>query len=112
MRALVTGGAGFIGHHLVRGLLEHGHAVTVIDDFSSGDRARLAPLADRIALIEGSILDREALDRAANSCEMVFHEAAIASVAQSIADPVLSNAVNVRGRSRSCWQPRATAQGG
>ena len=82
MRALVTGGAGFIGHHLVRGLLAGGHAVSVIDDFSSGQRARLQPFEDRIALTEGSILDTNALDEAVAGCEVVFHHAAIASVAR------------------------------
>ena len=97
MRALVTGGGGFIGHHLVRGLLARGDEVRVIDDFSTGDMARLEPIRDRISLIEGSILDPETLDRAAASCEVVFHEAAIPSVARSLVDPHLSNRVNVTG---------------
>lgn len=97
MRALVTGGGGFIGHHLVHGLLALGHDVRVIDDFSTGDRARLEPLGDRIALIEGSILDPEMLDLAAASCEVIFHEAAIPSVARSLVNPHLSNKVNVTG---------------
>jgi nucleoside-diphosphate-sugar epimerase len=97
LRVLVTGGAGFIGHHLVRGLLDRSDEVTVIDDFSSGDRSRLEGFGDRIALVEGSILDPQALDRAAESCEVIFHEAAIASVAQSLVTPLLTNAVNVSG---------------
>lgn len=97
MRVLVTGGAGFIGHHLVRGLLERGDEVSVIDDYSTGDAARLAPFRDRIRLVEGSILDRGALDAAVAGCEVILHEAAIPSVARSIVDPVLSNAVNVTG---------------
>jgi len=97
VRALVTGGAGFIGHHLVRGLLDRGDQVTVIDDFSSGHRSRLEAFGGRIELIEGSILDGAALDRAAASCEVIFHEAAIASVARSLEAPLLTNAVNVTG---------------
>jgi UDP-glucose 4-epimerase len=97
VRALVTGGAGFIGHHLVRGLLDRGDHVTVIDDFSSGDRSRLEGFGDRIALVEGSILDADALDRAAESCEVIFHEAAIASVARSLVTPLLTSSVNVTG---------------
>ena len=80
LRALVTGGGGFIGHHLVRGLLDRGDEVRVLDDFSTGDRARLAGLSDRIELVEGSILDTDALDTAAAGCEVIFHEAAIPSV--------------------------------
>jgi len=97
VRALVTGGGGFIGHHLVHGLLALGDEVRVIDDFSTGDRARLEPLGDRISLIEGSILDPDALDLAAASCEVVFHEAAIPSVARSLVNPHLTNRVNVTG---------------
>jgi UDP-glucose 4-epimerase len=97
MRAVVTGGAGFIGHHLVGGLLRLGHQVNVIDDFSTGKRSRLAPFGDRIAVTEGSVLDRVALDEAVASCEVIFHEAAIASVAQSLVAPRLTNDVNVNG---------------
>ncbi len=64
MRAAVTGGAGFIGHHLVGGLLARGDQVNVIDDFSTGRRSRLAPFGDRVAVTEGSILDPAALDEA------------------------------------------------
>ncbi len=97
MRTLVTGGGGFIGHHLVGALLARADEVSVIDDFSTGDRMRLAPVLDRISLIEGSILDPEALDAAMEGCEVVLHEAAIPSVARSVADPVRSNRVNVQG---------------
>jgi UDP-glucose 4-epimerase len=97
MRTAVTGGAGFIGHHLVNGLLARGHQVRVVDDFSTGERTRLAPVRDRIELIEASILDPAALDEAFAGCEVVFHEAAIASVARSLAEPGLSNDVNATG---------------
>jgi UDP-glucose 4-epimerase len=97
MRALVTGGAGFIGHHLVRGLLDRGDEVSVIDDYSTGDPSRLGPFRDRISVVEGSILDSSALDEAARSCEVIFHEAAIPSVARSVVNPRLTNEVNVGG---------------
>jgi UDP-glucose 4-epimerase len=97
VRALVTGGAGFIGHHLVRVLLERGHDVAVIDDFSTGFRWRLDPFVDRIALVEGSILDAQALDAAAEGCDVIFHEAAIASVARSVTAPLETEAINVGG---------------
>lgn len=97
MRALVTGGAGFIGHHLVRGLLAHGHEVTVLDDLSSGVRARLAAHRDRVRLVEGTILDPGAVDAAMAGHDVVFHLAAIASVRRSVAEPLEVDAVNVRG---------------
>ena len=97
MRTLVTGGAGFIGHHLVRGLLARGDEVNVIDDFSSGHRSRLIPFRERITLVEGSILDPAALDEAVGGCEVVYHEAAITSVARSLTEPRVTNDVNVNG---------------
>jgi UDP-glucose 4-epimerase len=97
VKALVTGGAGFIGHHLVGALLDRGAEVSVLDDFATGDRERLVPVLDRIDLVEGSILDTQALDRAMAGSEVVFHEAAIPSVARSTRDPQTSNRVNVTG---------------
>jgi UDP-glucose 4-epimerase len=97
MRVLVTGGAGFIGHHLVRALVERGDHVTVLDDLSTGRISRLHSLLHHVDFIEGSILDRRLLDRAMAGVEIVFHEAALASVAKSIADPRITNEVNVTG---------------
>lgn len=97
MKALVTGGAGFIGHHLVRALLERGSSVVVLDDFSTGFRKRLAPFGDHVQVIEGSILDPARLDEASAGCDVLFHEAALASVERSFADPLLVNEVNVKG---------------
>jgi UDP-glucose 4-epimerase len=97
VKVLVTGGAGFIGHHLVRGLLTRGDAVNVIDDFSTGDRSRLISFEGRIMLIEGTILDSRALDEAVAGCDVVLHEAAIPSVARSLVTPLLTNEVNVTG---------------
>ena len=97
MRVLVTGGAGFIGHHLVRALLERGDEVAVIDDFRTGRHWRLADVVDRIHLVEGDIRDSAALDRAMHGCQVVLHEAALPSVAMSIRDPRLSSDINVTG---------------
>jgi UDP-glucose 4-epimerase len=97
MRAAVTGGAGFIGHHLVAGLLARGDEVNVIDDFSTGWRSRLVPFGDRVTLTQGSVLDPSALDVALAGCEVVFHEAAIASVARSLLEPRVTNDVNANG---------------
>ncbi len=97
MRVLVTGGAGFIGHHLVRGLLERGDGVAVLDDLSTGFAGRLDGVRDRIDFVEGSILDADALDRAAAGCDVILHEAAIPSVARSIRAPRASNDANAGG---------------
>jgi UDP-glucose 4-epimerase len=97
MRALVTGGAGFIGHHLVRALVERGDEVVVLDDFSTGLRSRLVPLEGHIELVEGDIRDAVAVDRAIAGCSVVFHEAAVPSVARSVRDPRLTNDVNTTG---------------
>lgn len=97
MRALVTGGAGFIGHHLVRRLLEQGDQVKVIDDLSTGFAWRLDLFRDRITVVDGTILDPKALDRAVESAEVIFHEAAIPSVARSVIAPLASHAANATG---------------
>ena len=97
MRTLVTGGAGFIGHHLVRALLARGDEVVVLDDFSTGMRWRLDAVRDDIAMIEGDLRDPDAVARATQGVEVVLHQAAIPSVARSVADPLLSNSVNVDG---------------
>ncbi len=97
MKALVTGGAGFIGHHLVLALLERGDEVAIIDNFATGLRSRLASLSERITLVEGDIRNAAALDRSMQGCEVVFHEAALASVARSVREPRLTNDVNTTG---------------
>ena len=93
----MTGGAGFIGHHLVRGLIQRGHEVAVLDDLVTGDRARLAQVMDRITFVEGSILDPAALDAAMERCSVVFHEAALPSVSRSVREPRRTNEVNASG---------------
>ena len=100
MRILVTGGAGFIGHHLVRALLERGDEVVVLDDYSTGYRSRLEPVLDRIDMVEGDLRNPDDVARAVRGCEVVLHQGAIPSVARSVADPVTSNAVNVEGTIR------------
>lgn len=97
MRTLVTGGAGFIGSHLVSRLLGEGHDVRVLDNFSTGARSNIAGLRDSIDLIEGDIQSYERIHTAVQGCEVVFHQAALPSVPRSIQDPLTSNAVNVIG---------------
>jgi len=94
---LVTGGAGFIGSHLVRGLVAAGAEVRVIDDLSHGHRANLASVEGSIRFVEASILDRPALDAVMDGADLVFHEAALASVPASIERPRDYHAVNVDG---------------
>jgi nucleoside-diphosphate-sugar epimerase len=96
-RFLVTGGAGFIGSHLVEHLVTNGADVVVLDDFSTGKRENLSPVLDRITLIEGSVVNADACTRAMKGVEYVLHEAAIPSVPRSVAEPEASNAVNVNG---------------
>jgi UDP-glucose 4-epimerase len=95
-RAIVTGGAGFIGSHLVDALIAEGCEVTVIDDLSSGDAARVSPQAD---LLELDIVDLDALASAVADAkpEAIFHLAAQASVVVSVDDPARDCEVNVKG---------------
>jgi UDP-glucose 4-epimerase len=97
MKALVTGGAGFIGHHLVGSLLSRGDEVVVLDDFSTGFRERLDRHAGRVRVIEGTILEPDVVDKAAAGCDVIFHEAAVASVERSFVEPVLTDEINVVG---------------
>jgi UDP-glucose 4-epimerase len=94
---LVTGGAGFIGSNLVEALLAQGDAVRVLDDFSSGKRENLEPFLARIDLVEGSVADRAAVERAVHGVDYVLHHAAVASVPKSLADPLLNHRTNVDG---------------
>jgi UDP-glucose 4-epimerase len=97
VKAVVTGGAGFIGHHLVSGLVDAGWDVAIIDDLSTGNVERLSSLAGRIEVVIGDIRDPAALDRVLAGSDVVFHEAAIPSVARSVADPRRTNEVNANG---------------
>lgn len=94
MDALVTGGAGFIGSHLVDGLLSAGHSVRVLDDLSTG----LAENVNRSAeLVVGSVVDSKVVAEAVLGREVVFHLGALGAVARSVADPRASNDANVNG---------------
>ena len=97
MKTLVTGGAGFIGSHIVRRLLDDGHEVRVIDNLSTGDRDNLADVAQRIEFMEGDIRDPGHCDRACEGTELIFHVAALPSVPRSIANPWASHDHNVNG---------------
>jgi UDP-glucose 4-epimerase len=88
VRCLVTGGAGFIGSHIVRGLLEAGHKVRVLDNLETGKRVNLDEVLDRIDLVEGDICDPIAAKEALSGVERVFHQAALASVPLSLERPL------------------------
>jgi UDP-glucose 4-epimerase len=98
-KVLVTGGAGFIGSHLTEALLQEGHRVRVLDDFSTGKRKNL--IFDKkypsLEIIEGDIRNLAICQKALKDAEVVFHQAALPSVERSVEDPLGSNAVNAGG---------------
>ncbi len=100
MQTLVTGGAGFIGSHLVNWLARHGHKVRVIDNLSSGKAERLAHLQPDVELIVADIRDTERLAEATAGVEVVFHLAAMVSVVQSIEEPLEAQDINATGTLR------------
>ncbi len=95
--ALVTGGAGFIGSHLVDALVERGARVRVLDNFETGRRSNLRHLEGRIEVVEDDLRDPGACARSCDGIELVFHQAALGSVPRSLADPATSIDVNVTG---------------
>jgi UDP-glucose 4-epimerase len=97
---LVTGGAGFIGSSIARALIGRGDGVRIVDNFSTGKRENIADIADRIELLEGDIRDDKLMARATAGVEVVYHEAAIASVPHSMAEPLENHAVNATGTMR------------
>jgi UDP-glucose 4-epimerase len=97
MKALVTGGGGFIGSNVVRALLERGDDVRVLDNFSTGNRVNLAGLARDVELVEGELRSYERVHNAVRGAEVVFHLGALGSVPRSVQDPLTSSAVNVEG---------------
>ena len=94
---VVTGGAGFIGSHIVRALVSTGHGVRIVDDFSNGRRLNLADIEHRIDWIEACITNTDVLTEVLAGCDCCFHLAALGSVARSIKNPTRSNEVNVEG---------------
>ncbi len=96
-RALVTGGAGFIGSHIADRLVEEGWEVRILDDFSSGREENLELCRRSVEVLRGDLRDRELLGRAVGDAEVVFHEAAVPSVPRSVAEPERTNDVNVTG---------------
>lgn len=104
MKYLVTGGAGFIGSHIVESLLEHGHSVRVLDNFSTGKRENLDALTQRfdgkqLEILEGDVRDASRVGDAVRGVNIIFHEAAFVSVPQSMDEPQSCFDVNISGTS-------------
>lgn len=97
MRALITGGAGFIGSHIAHRLLAEGHDVVVLDNLFSGKRDNLASIAKDVRFVEGDVRDTEAVVKTSAGCELIFHQAAIVSVPFSVEHPQESHDVNIQG---------------
>lgn len=93
---MVTGGAGFIGSHIVDRLLSDGHEVVVLDDFSTGHRSNL-PEDDSLTIVEGDISNFDTVKQCMQGIDWVFHKAAVASVPKTVNDPVGSSLVNYQG---------------
>ena len=94
---LVTGGAGFIGSHITQTLVGRGHSVRVLDNFSTGREPNLTSFRDKIDLIRGDLCDADSVRRAVEGVEVVFHQAALASVPRSVEDPMATHAACVTG---------------
>ena len=112
MKYLVTGGAGFIGSHIVHTLLEQGASVRVLDNFSTGKRENLEELRqrfdqNRFEVLEGDIRDASIVEEAVRGVQVIFHEAAFVSVPQSMQEPQTCFDVNITGTSRLLDAARA-----
>jgi nucleoside-diphosphate-sugar epimerase len=97
MRSLVTGGAGFIGSHIVEELLRRGDRVRVLDNFSSGTRENLREFQGKLEILEGDLRDTEIVKASVRDVDLVFHLAAFISVPLSMLEPETCFAVNVSG---------------
>ena len=104
MNVLVTGGAGFIGSHIVQTLLQEGHSVRVLDNFSTGKRENIEELVQRfkgdpLEVLEGDVRNASDVGQAVRGVEVLFHEAAFVSVPQSMEEPQTCFDVNISGTS-------------
>ncbi len=105
MRYIVTGGAGFIGSNLAERLARDGHEVVIVDDLSAGRQENIVHILShpRVTFVEGSVTDLVLLVDACAGADGIFHQAAVASVPRSVANPLETNAVNVTGTLNVLW---------
>ena len=94
---LVTGGAGFVGSHLVEELLRRGEQVRILDNFSTSKRENIATFQDNVELIEGDIRSSHTVREAVDGMDIIFHQGALPSVPRSVKDPLTTNEINVAG---------------
>jgi UDP-glucose 4-epimerase len=99
MKYLVTGGAGFIGSHIVEALVRHHHDIVILDNLFSGNIANIQPFLEKgnVTFVQGNVTDLPLLRQTAEGADGIFHEAAIASVQQSIQNPLETHDVNSTG---------------
>ncbi|MEM4359092.1 MAG: SDR family oxidoreductase [Candidatus Bilamarchaeaceae archaeon] len=97
MKTLITGGAGFIGSHIVEALVQKNHEVRILDNFSTGKRGNISHLENRIEIIEGDLADKKTVDKAIEGMECVFHQAAQVSVIESMKNPAKTWDTNIKG---------------
>lgn len=96
-RVLVTGGAGFIGSHITHALVQRGDKVRVLDNLCTGFKANLSSVAKDVEFIEGDVADENIVAKAMSGIELVYHEAALASVPMSVEKPLATNHACVTG---------------
>ncbi|MDA7951496.1 MAG: SDR family oxidoreductase [Pirellulaceae bacterium] len=96
-RFLVTGGAGFIGSHLVERLVSMGEKVRVLDDLSTGHLKNIEPFSEKVEFVQGSLTDYLAVEKVVEGIEVVYHQGALASVPRSVANPLATNEADVTG---------------
>lgn len=97
MKCLVTGGAGFIGSHLVEGLLKRNHELRVIDNFITGREENIVTFRDEVEFIKGDIRNLSLCGKIMQGIDWVFHQAALPSVPRSVENPLLTNEINITG---------------
>lgn len=106
LKVLVTGGAGFIGSHLVEALVQRGHRVRVLDNLCSGRMENLEGVRRRIEFVRGDIRDQRTLQTVMRGRDLVFHQAALRSVPRSVADPLGYHEVNATATLELLWAAR------